>query len=260
MVRKLWLIAGLSTWLLIASCTTVHVQRAPSTLNHQATWALLPVVNHTQTPQAGLRAESILETLVRSRGVFDLHKYPTEINSESLFEPAERAAVDRGLSWARNLEADYAITGSVDEWRYKVGVDGEPAVGISLQLIEMRTGRVIWTAVGSKTGWSREALSAVAQKLISRLTQPLTAGAGNSESAARTVPPKKTVTKQPGSPRVSLDPDRDYPPARPAAAMGMPASSTLPAEDVSKNTTPAPRERTRLPFPLREPTAGQSGV
>jgi hypothetical protein len=61
----------------------------------------------------------------------------------------------------------YALTGAVDEWRYKVGIDGEPAVGLTLQIINLTDGdRVVWSAAGSKSGWSREALSAVAQKLI----------------------------------------------------------------------------------------------
>ena len=63
--------------------------------------------------------------------------------------------------------------GSVEEWRYKVGVDGEPAVGITLQLIDLPSGAVIWTASGSKTGWSREGLTATAQKLLVELTAPL---------------------------------------------------------------------------------------
>jgi hypothetical protein len=58
------------------------------------------------------------------------------------------------------------MTGAVDEWRYKVGVDGEPAVGLVLQVIDLGTGNVVWTATGARSGWSREALSAVGQKLM----------------------------------------------------------------------------------------------
>lgn len=68
-------------------------------------------------------------------------------------------------------EALYRAT--VDEWRYKVGVDGEPAVGITLQVIEVQSGNVIWSAAGSRTGWSRDAVSAVAQKLLRQLLSPL---------------------------------------------------------------------------------------
>jgi len=155
----------------------------PAGMKADVQWALLPIINHTQTPQAGLRAEAILETLVRSRGITKLQKYPSALNSESLFEPVERSAVDEALKWARGEQAVYALTGTVDEWRYKVGVDGEPAVGITLQLIDLQSGKVVWSATGSKTGWSREALSAVAQKLINRLTAPISRPASTASTA-----------------------------------------------------------------------------
>ena len=154
------------------ACTTINVQQAP-TLERNAPWAMLPVLNFTETPQAGLRAEAILESLIRSAGISALRRYPSSLNTESLFDPLERKAIEQATVWARNEKFRYGITGSVEEWRYKVGVDGEPAVGITLQLIDLPSGAVIWTASGSKTGWSREALSAVAQKLLAQLTEPL---------------------------------------------------------------------------------------
>jgi hypothetical protein len=70
------------------------------------------------------------------------------------------------MAWARQQGARYALTGAVEEWRYKVGVDGEPAAGVTLQIIDVQTGEALWSAAGGKSGWSREALSAVAQQLI----------------------------------------------------------------------------------------------
>ncbi|MFX7620734.1 hypothetical protein ABTJ52_20200, partial [Acinetobacter baumannii] len=83
----------------------------------------------------------------------------------------------------------YALSGTVDDWRYKVGIDGEPAVGLTLQLIEVSSGKVVWAAAGAKSGWSREALSAVAQKLMRSLLSPLralarTSAAVNAANAA----------------------------------------------------------------------------
>jgi polysaccharide biosynthesis protein PelC len=71
--------------------------------------------------------------------------------------------------WARIQGARFAVYGAVDEWRYKVGIDGEPAVGVALHIIDLQSNNVVWTGVGGKSGWSREALSAVAQKLIREL-------------------------------------------------------------------------------------------
>ena len=52
-----------------------------------------------------------------------------------------------------------------------MGVDGEPAVGLTLQIIDVATGDTLWSGSGGKSGWSREALSAVAQQLMRRLIQ-----------------------------------------------------------------------------------------
>jgi len=127
----------------------------------------LPIINHTDIPQAGLRAEAIAEVLLRNRGIDNLRRYPPTLNPDSLFEPAERKVVVDALKWAHEQGVRYAVTGSVDEWHYKVGIDGEPAVGLVLQIIDLNEGdRVVWSAASGKSGWSRESLSAVAQKLI----------------------------------------------------------------------------------------------
>jgi TolB-like protein len=153
--------------LALSSCAVLDIDSNSKSLERDAKWALLPIVNHTDVPQAGLRAETITEVLLRSRGVGNLRRYPPTLNQDSLFEPAERKAVIDAMNWAREQGVLYAVTGAVDEWHYKVGIDGEPAVGITLQIIDLKDGdRVVWSAVGSKSGWSRDALSAVAQKLI----------------------------------------------------------------------------------------------
>lgn len=165
-------LAGIA--IVLASCSTIQVGKAPA-LEAQAKWAILPFSNQTETPQAGLRAESITENLLRASGIANMKKYPASLNTETLFEPADRKQLDAALAWARNEGIRYGMAGSVDEWRYKVGIDGEPAAGITLQLIDVSTGDVLWAASGGTTGWSRESLSGVAQKLIGKLLRPVLA-------------------------------------------------------------------------------------
>ena len=131
--------------------------------------ALLPIANHTDVPQAGLRAEAIAEAVLRARGLRQLQIYPPNLNPETLFEPSERKAQIEAEKWAKAQNIRYVVYGAVDEWRYKVGVDGEPAVGLVLQVKDLSTGQVAYSAAGGKSGWSREALSAVAQKLMQEL-------------------------------------------------------------------------------------------
>ena len=67
----------------------------------------------------------------------------------------------------------YVLSGAVEEWRYKTGVDGEPVAGVTLELIDTAPGRVVWSATGTRTGWSRSSLSGVASTLIGGLLSPL---------------------------------------------------------------------------------------
>jgi hypothetical protein len=52
-------------------------------------------------------------------------------------------------------------------------VDGEPVVGVTFELIDVSTGKVVWSATGSRTGWSRSGLSSIATALIGDVLSPL---------------------------------------------------------------------------------------
>lgn len=160
---------SLALVLLTACSTGVQSLANQDALEAQAQWALLPMVNHTDTPQAALSAESMVEHLLRCRGVTNLLQYPVALTRDSLFEPSERKVSDEAQKWAVDKGARFAVTGSVEEWRYKVGIDGEPAVGVTLKVIDLGNGRVLWSGSAAKSGWSRQALSAVAQSVLTDL-------------------------------------------------------------------------------------------
>jgi TolB-like protein len=160
----------------LGACAVVDRSSAPAVaLSTDASWTVLPIANLTETPQAGLRATSIAQSLLSSGGFTQLTRYPASGDEENLFDPARADAQQKALDWARAQKIRYALTGSVTEWRYKVGVDGEPAVGLTFDVIDVESGKVIWSGAGSRTGWSRDALSGVAQKLEKQLLAPLAA-------------------------------------------------------------------------------------
>ena len=164
------------TLLLLTACSTMDRGAAPA-LERQASWVVLPFANHTETPLAGNRAEAIALALLHAQGVGKVQRYETGPQQEALFDAGDSKRQQEALEWARERQARYALTGAVDEWRYKVGVDGEPAAGVTLQIIDVASGDILWSGTGGKSGWSREALSAVAQKLIRDLLQSGLAGA-----------------------------------------------------------------------------------
>lgn len=131
--------------------------------------ALLPVANFTDVPQAGLRALALLEPALRIRGVQKLLPYPAQLGNESLFDPGEQRAQEAALAWAREQGARYAVLAAVNEWRYKTGIDGEPAVGLALQVRDLGNGQTVYAASGGRSGWARESLAAVAQQLFEEL-------------------------------------------------------------------------------------------
>ena len=116
---------------LLSACSVVDRAPAPK-LEAGARWVVLPFANATETPFAGQRAEAISEGLLRTLGVADVQRYPAQLASDNLFENGAPKDADKALDWARGQNARYAVTGTVDEWRYKVGVDGEPAVGVAV--------------------------------------------------------------------------------------------------------------------------------
>jgi TolB-like protein len=173
LTRLLLILAAM--WL--AACSTTSSISSGSAMEAGAKWALLPLVNHTDTPQAALAAESLVEHQLRQRGLAQLTRYPATLSRDTLFEPSERRVGDEARKWAREQGVRYGVQGAVEEWRYKVGIDGEPAVGVTLQVIDLNNNdQVVWSASSARSGWSREALSAVATKVMENLVAGLPLG------------------------------------------------------------------------------------
>jgi TolB-like protein len=162
------LLIACMTSILIAGCATANRTNSP-VIEKNVKWALLPMENYTETPQAGLRMEALTESILRIKGALPVEKYPSSLTQGGLFEPADAKTVEAAMAWAKQAGARYAVTGAVNEWRYKTGVDGEPAVGVTIKIIDVQTHQVIWDSAGARTGWGREAVSAVAQKLLEDL-------------------------------------------------------------------------------------------
>ncbi|MFZ8784368.1 hypothetical protein [Thermocrinis sp.] len=126
-------------------------------------YAVLPFENYTETPYAGYRVASILEGVLASKGysliprVWSIkEKEPTEEEIKKLKE----SAIKNG--------ARYIVYGSVNEFRYKTGLDGEPAVSITVLIYDARENKVVRNVTVSGSGWVHESLGTLAQKLLNR--------------------------------------------------------------------------------------------
>lgn len=174
-----WVI--LSLLLFLNACTggIVNYSACQRCIDPYSKIAVVPFSNHTETPLAGERAMSITAALLESQGFCNLSIYQNHYHGKILFPGMNQVESQEALlQWARSTHARYMMTGTVNEWTYKVGLDGEPVVGVSLELIDLSSGKMVWTAVGSQSDGSRIAVSTVGQELINRLLKGLSAQSG----------------------------------------------------------------------------------
>lgn len=160
---------------LLNACASFDRAPAP-VLESPARWAVLPFVNATETPLAGQRAQVLAHSLLGAQGLTEVQPYP-QTTRDTVFGPDNNGpSTADALQWAREQGLRYALAGEVFEWRYKVGVDGEPAVGVSLRVIDVPTGKTLWTGAGSQSGWYRDSLGSLAQATLRDLIQHATSG------------------------------------------------------------------------------------
>jgi TolB-like protein len=116
---------------------------------------LFALKNYTDTPQAGLRASNILE------GILLAHGYSVTNHIQE-----DEKNMDDMRAIATKEGSKYLLYGGVSEWRYKTGIDGEPAVSLKCVLVEAQTGKVVWSATASDNAWGNGSIGTTAQSLI----------------------------------------------------------------------------------------------
>ncbi|SHK16720.1 hypothetical protein [Thermocrinis minervae] len=145
---------------LLTSCATVINREASISLPKDKTYYLLPFVNYTESPKAGMKVQSIVAGVLQSKG-YKVVLVPTEeelTDEKKLEELYTKTKGKKGI----------AVLGTVNEWRYKTGIDGEPAVSITLRFVDMETDKPINSMVLSRSGWSYESLGVVTQRILNK--------------------------------------------------------------------------------------------
>ncbi|GAB7525552.1 pellicle/biofilm biosynthesis outer membrane protein PelC [Paraburkholderia sp. 2C] len=177
-VRALrWLAAAATSALLLCACGSISQTAATPSLGAGDPVAVVGLANFTETPAAGGSATAIAANVLRQNGLTDVRIASADASSNAMFDTAQREIGEKKLAWAREQHVKYVLTGAVEEWRYKAGVDGEPVAGVTFELVDVASGQVVWSATGSRSGWSRSSLANVATSLIGKLLAPLRAHA-----------------------------------------------------------------------------------
>ncbi len=145
--------------------------------------AILPFVNLTTNPKAG----KIITDLMVSK----LYSVPN-------FQIMEQTALNEKIKKSKEYKEDYfedmldtisaqkigkllgvdtVIFGSVSEYRYKMDLSEVPVVGINIRLLDVESGKILWTASKSKTGRSswlvKDSLNSLAQKTCHEIVKTM---------------------------------------------------------------------------------------
>ncbi len=155
------MVVALMASLLVSACSdkTLHVtsQQLPQVQKDRGTSIMLfALQNYTDTPRAGKRAANITEGVLSAKG-YGVFYYPQALSFEK-----EHVI-------AKNKNADYFMSGAVSEWRYKTGIDGEPAVSFRLALYDTKSGKLIWSGIGANNDWGKGSIGTTAQSLIEEM-------------------------------------------------------------------------------------------
>ncbi len=165
-------ILGATLFFFLPGCSVYKIQESESFISTEK-WLMLPFLNHSDTPEAGKRASDIAATLVRSKGINHVVENYLPNSSGVLSGIDQQKILQEAIAWGRQKKYRYGFSGSVQEWRYKSGLDSEPAVGITLKVIDLNDAKVLWSASGSKTGWGRDSVSGTGHELMRVLIDDL---------------------------------------------------------------------------------------
>jgi len=151
----------LTTIILFAGCSTtalVSTQKSLPAVEKNKNISLFELNNYTDTPRAGMRAANIVEGVLLTKGFHVSTHFKQNLYT---LQEAQKQAIEDG--------SVYFLIGGVSEWRYKTGIDGEPAVSIQLTLYSTKNSHVIWSATGANNDWGNASIGSTAQILIERM-------------------------------------------------------------------------------------------
>lgn len=120
--------------------------------------SLFRLNNFTDTPRAGMRAANIVEGILRAKE-YKVRSHITE----------KLPSLEEAKKIAKSDGSKYFMYGGVSEWRYKTGIDGEPAVSLQLSLYSTKKMKLIWSATGSDSDWGNASIGTTAQDLLQEM-------------------------------------------------------------------------------------------
>jgi len=152
--------------LLFIGCSS-HFSKKTREFSLEKKYAIGSFWNYTEASMAGLKAASIVEGVLSKNKVI-VHSL-IDGDEETSLSKNKKELLNNQLKKAKSLGADYFITGEVQEWRYKIGIDGEPVVSYSIKIIDLNNKESIFSGIGAKSAWGHKSIGIVAQEIADEL-------------------------------------------------------------------------------------------
>jgi polysaccharide biosynthesis protein PelC len=155
-------------FLLLAGCTTTAVRDGskPHVNEGKFTLVMPPFLNATDNEHAGQALTQLTGSTLLEYGIPLIQT--EEILNKTADETAPKQEV-RNQQIAQENKATYLLMGTVHEYRYKSDLSANPAVGITLRLVNVADGRTLWQGSSSKVGLVCASLTSTAQKAVREL-------------------------------------------------------------------------------------------
>jgi len=102
-----------------------------------------------------MRASNIIEGILLAKG----YKVVSHVNEKSY-------SLKKSKKIAKEDKSKYFLRGGVSEWRYKTGIDGEPAVSMQTTIYKTKNAKVAWSATGSDSDWGNSSIGTTAHDLL----------------------------------------------------------------------------------------------
>lgn len=131
---------------------------------------LPPFFNATDDEHAARALTELTATALLERKLPVIQTEPVLAKSR-----AENAPGADGLylEGARALNATHLLIGTIHEYRYKTDLDGDPAVGLTLRLVDAQNGRTLWQGSSAQVGLLCASLTKASQKAVRSLVRKI---------------------------------------------------------------------------------------
>ena len=158
---------GLLAIIFLAGCTSVVQDGGVKRVSREGFRLFLaPFFNATDDEHAARALTELTATALLARNI---PLVQTEASLAGARTESVAGTNELHLVAARSLEATHLLVGTVHEYRYKTDLDGNPVVGITLRLVDVKDGRTLWQGSSSKVSVVFASLSATAQRAVREL-------------------------------------------------------------------------------------------